>query len=91
MLVRQYRSGQSKLGATHVFVSLFDFIGSKPKANKKKIFLRRENDFAGEAKKLLDWDGATYLRGEQLQKKIIDTVTQPQDVIKRIKEILAES
>ncbi|MGH7810781.1 MAG: hypothetical protein ACREP5_10945, partial [Candidatus Binatia bacterium] len=51
----------------------------------------KDSDFAAEAKKLLDWDGATYLSGEQLQKKIIDTVTQPQDVIKRIKEILAES
>jgi tripartite-type tricarboxylate transporter receptor subunit TctC len=51
----------------------------------------KDSDFSAEAKKLLDWDGATYLRGEQLQKKIIDTVTQPQDVIKRIKEILAES
>jgi tripartite-type tricarboxylate transporter receptor subunit TctC len=51
----------------------------------------KDSDFAAEAKKLLDWDGATYLSGGQLQKKIIDTVTQPQDVIKRIKEILAES
>jgi hypothetical protein len=50
-----------------------------------------DGDFAAEAKKLLDWDGATYLSGGQLQKKIIDTVTQPQDVIKRIKEILTES
>jgi hypothetical protein len=44
-----------------------------------------------EAKKLLDWDGATYLSGEQLQKKMISTITQPPEVIKRIKEILAES
>jgi hypothetical protein len=57
MLVRQYRSGQSKLGATHVFVSLFDFIGSKPKANKKKSFYdgktilpaRQKNFSIGEA------------------------------------------
>ena len=51
----------------------------------------KDSDFTAEAKKLLDWDGATYLSGEQLQKKIIDTVTQPPDIIKRIKEILAES
>src|SRR6266545_5368669 len=30
MLVRRYRSGQSKLGATLVFVSLLLFIGSMP-------------------------------------------------------------
>jgi hypothetical protein len=51
----------------------------------------KDSEFASEAKKLLDWDGATYLSGEQLQKKLIDTVSQPPDVIKRIKEILAES
>ena len=51
----------------------------------------KDRDFAAEAKKLLDWDGATYLSGEQLQKKMIDTVTQPPEVMKRIKEILAES
>jgi len=39
----------------------------------------------------LDWDGATYLSGEQLQRKMIVTITQPPEVIKRVKEILAES
>jgi tripartite-type tricarboxylate transporter receptor subunit TctC len=43
--------------------------------------------FAAEGKKLVDWDGS-YLNGEQLQKRIDATVTQPPDVIKRIKEIL---
>ena len=51
----------------------------------------RDAEFAAEAKKLLDWDGATYLSGEQLQKKMIVTITQPPEVIKRVKEILAES
>lgn len=51
----------------------------------------RDGDFAAEAKKLIDWDGTTSLTGEQLQKKMIDTVTQPPEVIKRIKEILSES
>jgi tripartite-type tricarboxylate transporter receptor subunit TctC len=51
----------------------------------------KDGEFAAEAKKLLDWDGATYLSGEQLQKKMIATITQPPEVIKRIKEILAES
>lgn len=48
-------------------------------------------EFAAEAKKQLDWDGATYLSGEQLQRKIEATVTQPPDVIKRVKEVLEES
>ena len=51
----------------------------------------KDGEFAAEAKKLLDWDGTTYLNGEQLQKKMIATITQPPEVIKRIKEILAES
>jgi hypothetical protein len=48
----------------------------------------KDTDFAAEAKKLLDWDGKTYLSGEQLQKKLVDTVTQPPEVLKRVKEIL---
>jgi tripartite-type tricarboxylate transporter receptor subunit TctC len=51
----------------------------------------KDGEFAAEAKKLLDWDGATYLSGEQLQKKMISTISQPPEVIKKIKEILAES
>jgi tripartite-type tricarboxylate transporter receptor subunit TctC len=44
-----------------------------------------------EAKKLVDWDGVGFLNGPDLQKKIEKTITQPQEVIKRIKEILKES
>jgi tripartite-type tricarboxylate transporter receptor subunit TctC len=51
----------------------------------------KDPEFAAEAKKQLDWDGSTYLNGEQMQKKIEVTVTQPPDVIKRIKETLEES
>jgi tripartite-type tricarboxylate transporter receptor subunit TctC len=50
----------------------------------------KDAEFATEAKKLLDWDGATYLSGEQLQKKLIATITQPAEVVKRVKEIMAE-
>ena len=50
----------------------------------------KDADFAGEAKKLLDWEGKTFLTGEQLQKKIEATVTQPPDIIKQIQEILLE-
>ena len=48
-------------------------------------------NFVAEAKKLVDWDGSSYLSGAELQKKIETTVTQPPEVIKRIKEILKES
>jgi tripartite-type tricarboxylate transporter receptor subunit TctC len=70
-----------------------------PAAPKERVQILRNGfesmlkdaEFAAEAKKLLDWDGRTYLSGEQLQKKLIDTVTQPPEIIKRIKEILSES
>jgi len=48
----------------------------------------RDPNFMMEAKKLLDWDGKTYLSGAELQKKIEKTVTQPPEIIKRIKQIL---
>ncbi len=51
----------------------------------------KDVEFTAEAKKLLDWDGTTYLSGQQLQKKSEATVTQSPDVIKRVKEILEES
>jgi tripartite-type tricarboxylate transporter receptor subunit TctC len=51
----------------------------------------KDTEFSAEAKKLLDWDGRTYLSGGQLQKKIEATVTQPPEVIKRVKEVLEES
>ena len=47
--------------------------------------------FLVEAKKLVDWDGTSYLNGAELQKRIDKTVSQPADVIKRIKEILKEA
>jgi tripartite-type tricarboxylate transporter receptor subunit TctC len=51
----------------------------------------KDEEFAAEAKKLLDWDGSAFLTGEQLQKKLEATVSQPPDVIKRVKEVLEES
>jgi tripartite-type tricarboxylate transporter receptor subunit TctC len=50
----------------------------------------KDPEFAAEAKKHLDWDGATFLSGEELRRKIEATVSQPPDVIKRVKEVLAE-
>lgn len=43
--------------------------------------------FSADAKKLVDWDGSS-MSGEQLQKRIERAVTQPPEIIKRIKEIL---
>jgi len=40
---------------------------------------------------LVDWDGASYFSGADLQKKIEKTVTQPPDVIRKIKDVLKES
>lgn len=51
----------------------------------------RDPEFVAEAKKLLDWDGTTFLSGQDLQKKIEETVTQPPEIIKRIKEVLEET
>ena len=46
-----------------------------------------DRKFSVEAKKLVDWD-ESHLSGEALQRKIEQTVTQPPEVIRRIKEIL---
>ena len=49
-----------------------------------------DREFAAEAKTLLDWDGTSQMSGEQLQKRIEATMNQPANVIKRIKEIMAD-
>jgi tripartite-type tricarboxylate transporter receptor subunit TctC len=50
-----------------------------------------DGNFQTEAKKLMDWDGRSYLSGAELQNKIEKTVTQPPEVIIRIKDILKEA
>lgn len=93
--------GKAYLTLMNVMLAYTEFdrpFAAPPGVPRERVQILRESfarmlkdrDFAAEAKKLLDWDGATYLSGEQLHKKMIDTVTQPPDVIKRIKEILAE-
>jgi tripartite-type tricarboxylate transporter receptor subunit TctC len=47
--------------------------------------------FVSEAKKLVDWDGTSHLSGAELQRIIDKTVSQPADMIKRIKDILKEA
>ncbi|HTN72901.1 MAG TPA: tripartite tricarboxylate transporter substrate-binding protein [Methylomirabilota bacterium] len=90
------------VGLMNVVLAYTEFdrpFAAPPNLPKERLQILRESfekmlkdaEFAAEAKKLLDWDGATYLSGEQLQKKIEATVTQPPDIIKRVKEILEES
>jgi tripartite-type tricarboxylate transporter receptor subunit TctC len=70
-----------------------------PGTPKERLQILRESfermlkdpEFTAEAKKQLDWDGTAFFTGEQLRQKIEATVTQPPDVIKRVKEVLAES
>ena len=59
----------------------------------RQAFLKmlKDKEFAAEAKNLIDWDGVSHMTGEQLQKTIETAMNQPPEVIKRIKEILAES
>jgi tripartite-type tricarboxylate transporter receptor subunit TctC len=54
------------------------------------VKMLKDKDFSAEGRKLLDWDGISYMTGEQLQRKIEMTMDQPPAVIKRIKEILTE-
>lgn len=69
-----------------------------PGVPKERLQILRESfermlkdpEFLAEAKKQLDWDGTTFLTGEEMRKKIEATVTQPPAVIKRVKEVLAE-
>jgi tripartite-type tricarboxylate transporter receptor subunit TctC len=58
----------------------------------RDAFMRmlKDPEFVAEAKKQLDWDGGTFLTGEQMRQKLEVTITQPPEVIKRVKEVLAE-
>jgi tripartite-type tricarboxylate transporter receptor subunit TctC len=90
------------IGLMNVMLAYTEFdrpFAAPPGVSKERLQILREGfqkmlkdeEFAAEAKKLLDWDGTTFLTGEQLQKKLEATVSQPPEVIKRVKEILAES
>ncbi len=73
--------------------------GAPPGVPKERLQILRESfermlrdpEFSADAKKQLDWDGTTFLTGQDLQKKIEVTVTQPPEIINRIKEVLEES
>ncbi len=73
--------------------------GAPPGVPRERLQILRDSfekmlkdaEFGAEAKKQLDWDGTTFLSGEDLRKKIEVTVTQPPDIIKRVKEVLEET
>jgi tripartite-type tricarboxylate transporter receptor subunit TctC len=87
------------LNLMNVMLAFTDFdrpFAAPPGVPKERLQILREgfermlkdSEFAAEGRRLLDWDGTTYLSGEQLHKKIEATVTQPPDVLKRVKEVL---
>src|SRR6266576_189087 len=95
-------NAKSALDLMDVMVAYTDFdrpFATSPGIPRERLRLLRDGfekmlkdtNFLLEAKKLIDWDGASYLNGVELQKKIDKTVTQPANVIKRIKDILKDS
>jgi len=95
-------NAKSALDLMDVMVAYTDFdrpFATSPGIQRERLRLLRDGfekmlkdtNFLLEAKKLIDWDGASYLNGVELQKKIDKTVTQPANVIKRIKDILKDS
>jgi len=95
-------SAKSSLNLMDIMVAYTDFdrpFATGPGVPRQTVELLRQGfekmltdvNFVSEAKKLLDWDGASFLSGADLQKRIEKTVTQPPEVINRIKQILKES
>ena len=96
-------SAKSTLNLVDVMVAYTDFdrpFATAPGVPRQTVELLRQAfekmladaNFVAEAKKLVDWDGASFLTGADLQKRIETTVSQPpEEVIKRIKEILKET
>ena len=95
-------SAKSTLNLVDVMVAYTDLdrpFATAPGVPRQTVELLRQGfekmladaNFVTEAKKLVDWDGASFLTGADLQKRIETTVSQPPEVIKRIKEILKET
>ena len=95
-------SAKPMLNLMEVMLAYTDFdrpFAAPPGLPKERLQILRDSfdkmlgdaSFITEAKKLVDWDGASHLSGGDLQKKIETTVSQPPDVIKRIKDILKDS
>ena len=95
-------TAKATLNLMDVMVAYTDFdrpFAAPPTIPKNRLQMLRNGfekmltdaSFLMEAKKLVDWDGTSFLNGMELQRKIEKTVTQPPDVIKRIQDILKES
>ncbi len=95
-------AAKATLSLMDVIVAYTDFdrpFAAPPAIPKDRLQILRDAfekmladaNFLLEAKKLVDWDGTSYMNGLELQKKIERTITQPPNVIKRIKDILQES
>lgn len=95
-------SAKSTLSLMDIMVAYTDFdrpFATAPGVPKDRLQILRDAfekmltdpSFLTEARKLVDWDGSSHMNGAELQKKIEKTVTQPPDVIKRIKDILKEA
>ena len=93
------KSSVDLIGVMLAFTEFDRPFAAPPAVPKERLQLLREGflkmlkdkEFAAEAKNLIDWDGTSYLSGEQLQKVMEATMNQPPEVIKRIKGILSES
>jgi tripartite-type tricarboxylate transporter receptor subunit TctC len=93
------KSSVDLIGVMLAFTEFDRPFAAPPAVPKERLQLLRESflkmlkdkEFAAEAKNLIDWDGSSYLSGEQLQKTIEATMNQPPEVIKRIQEILGQS
>ena len=95
-------TAKAALSLMDVMVACTDFdrpFAAPPAIPKDRLQILRDAfekmledaNFLLEAKKLVYWDGTSYLSGVELQKKIEKTITQPPSVIKRIKDVLKES
>jgi len=94
-------SAKSTLNLMDIMAAYTDFdrpFATAPGVPRQTVELLRQGfekmladaNFVAEAKKLVDWDGASFLTGADLQKRIEVTVSQPPELTKRIKEILQE-
>src|SRR6476620_6077755 len=94
-------SAKSTLNLMDIMAAYTDFdrpFATAPGVPRQTVELLRQGfekmladaNFVAEAKKLVDWDGASFLTGADLQKRIEVTVSQPPELTKRITEILQE-
>jgi tripartite-type tricarboxylate transporter receptor subunit TctC len=95
-------AAKQTLSLMDIMVAYTDFdrpFATPPGVPKERVQMLRDGfekmladpGFINETKKLVDWDSTSFLNGADLQKRIDKVVSQPPEVIKRIKEILKEA